>query len=70
VSLSLLLSESNCLNGITYKTKKKHLFDLWYLNSANEQKLLVCGVINVCEKQTFTLGGKKKLFHCNFFMVL
>jgi hypothetical protein len=40
--------------------KKKHLLDLWYLNSANEQKLLVWGVINVCEKQTFILGGKNK----------
>jgi hypothetical protein len=49
-SLSLSLLESNCLIWIAYKAKKKHLFDLWYLNSANEQKLLVWGVINVCEK--------------------
>jgi hypothetical protein len=58
--LSLLLSKSNCLIWIAYRAEKKHLFDLWYLNNANEQKLLVCGVISVCEKQTFTLGGKEK----------
>ncbi len=60
MSLSLLLLENNCLIKITYKVERKHLFDLWYLNNVNEHKLLVCGVINVCEKQTFTLGGEEK----------
>ncbi len=60
MSLSLLLLENNRLIRITYKAERKHLFDLWYLNNVNEQKLLVCGVINVCEKQTFALGGQEK----------
>jgi hypothetical protein len=60
VSLSLLLLEISCLIWIAYKAERKHLFDLWYLNNVNEHMLLVCGVINVCEKKTFILGGKAK----------